>query len=95
MEERDQKILAFYIALTDVYRDEEDRDLSSVPAIKISDDGEMTEDIYCILRAVHMLLMKITGNDDMDLLDTIATFNRLVFKFSELSEENTRVNIDD
>lgn len=88
MEERDQKILAFYIALTDVYRDEEDRDLSSVPAIEISDDGDVTEDVYCILRAVHIMLMKITGNYDMDVLDAVAILNRVVFRFTKKEEES-------
>lgn len=87
MEERDQKILAFYIALTDVYKDEEERDLSSIPAIKISDNGDVTEDFYCILRAIHIMLMKTTGNDDMDVLDAVAMLNRVAFRFLEQPQE--------
>ena len=55
--------------------------------IELPEDGNMTEDIFCMLKAIHTMIVKIVGDEDMDLLDTIAMLNRLVFQFGEKKDE--------
>ncbi len=91
MDNREQKTLTFLIALSDVYKEDDDRELNCMSPIELPDNGDMSEDIYCMLKAIHAMLIKITGDNNMDLLDTIATLNRLVFQFKEetASEEES------
>lgn len=91
MDNREQKTLTFLIALSDVYKKDDDRELNCMSPIELPDNGDMSEDIYCMLKAIHAMLIKITGDNNMDLLDTIATLNRLVFQFKEetASEEES------
>lgn len=87
MDNREQKTLTFLIALSDVYKEEDDRELNCMSPIKLPEDGNMTEDIFCMLKAIHTMIVKIVGDEDMDLLDTIAMLNRLVFQFGEKKDE--------
>ena len=87
-QEREQKTLTFIIALSDAYKNEEERELNCMPPIEISENGDMTEDIFCMLKAIHAMLIKIMGDENMDLLDTLAVLNRIVFQFSEKEEKN-------
>ena len=87
MNNREQKTLTFLIALSDVYKEEDDRELNCMSPIKLPEDGNMTEDIFCMLKAIHTMIVKIVGDEDMDLLDTIAMLNRLVFQFGEKKDE--------
>ena len=41
-----------------------------------------------MLKAMHLMIVKIMGDEDMDLLDTIAMLNRLVFRFREKKDES-------
>lgn len=41
-----------------------------------------------MLKAMHLMIVKIMGDEDMDLLDTIAMLNRLVFRFGEKKDES-------
>lgn len=86
MDNREQKTLTFLIALSDVYK-EDDRELNCMSPIELPEDGNMTEDIFCMLKAIHTMIVKIVGDEDMDLLDTIAMLNRLVFQFGEKKDE--------
>lgn len=79
----EQKILTFMVALMDVYKDEEERELNVISPIEFPQNGDMTEDIYCMLRAIQMIVMRITGDNDMDVLDVIAMMNRLAFQYAE------------
>lgn len=83
----EQKILAFMVALTDVYKDEDDRESSVISPIEFPENGDMTENIYCMLRAIQMIIMRITGDDDMDILDVIAMMNRLAFRYAKKASE--------
>lgn len=87
MDNREQKTLTFLIALSDVYKEEDDRELNCMSPIELPEDGNMTEDIFCMLKAIHTMIVKIVGDEDMDLLDTIAMLNRLVFQFGEKKDE--------
>lgn len=87
MDNREQKTLTFLIALSDVYKEEDDRELNCMSPIELPEDGNMTEDIFCMLKAIHTMIVKIVGDEDMDLLDTIAMLNRLVFQLGEKKDE--------
>lgn len=87
MDNREQKTLTFLIALSDVYKEEDDRELNCMSPIKLPEDENMTEDIFCMLKAIHTMIVKIVGDEDMDLLDTIAMLNRLVFQLGEKKDE--------
>lgn len=87
MDNREQKTLTFLIALSDVYKEDDDRELNCMSPIELPEDGNMTEDIFCMLKAIHTMIVKIVGDEDMDLLDTIAMLNRLVFQFGEKKDE--------
>lgn len=86
----EQKILTFMVALMDVYKDEEERELNVISPIEFPQNGDMTEDIYCMLRAIQMIVMRITGDNDMDVLDVIAMMNRLAFQYAEKASDNEK-----
>lgn len=88
MDNREQKTLTFLIALSDVYKEDDDRELNCMSPIELPDNGDMSEDIFCMLKAMHFMIVKIMGDEDMDLLDTIAMLNRLVFRFGEKKDES-------
>lgn len=94
MDNREQKTLTFLIALSDVYKEDDDRELNCMSPIELPDNGDMSEDIFCMLKAMHFMIVKITGDDDMDLLDTIAMLNRLVYQYSEKSAESEEESND-
>lgn len=94
MDNREQKTLTFLIALSDVYKEDDDRELNCMSPIKLPEDGNMTEDIFCMLKAIHTMIVKIVGDEDMDLLDTIAMLNRLVYQYSEKSAESEEESND-
>ncbi len=88
MNNRENKAIAFLIALSDVYKDVDDRELDCISPLTIPENGDMSEDIFCMLKAMHLMIVKIMGDEDMDLLDTIAMLNRLVFRFGEKEDES-------
>ena len=94
MDNREQKTLTFLIALSDVYKEDDDRELNCMSPIELPENGDMSEDIFCMLKAMHFMIVKITGDDDMDLLDTIAMLNRLVYQYSEKSAESEEESND-
>lgn len=72
-----QKALRFLTALTDVYRDEEGRELAVFSKLDLNED--MTEDMTAILIAAHVLCERITGFDG-DLVDFTHTLNKLAIQ---------------
>ena len=94
MDNREQKTLTFLIALSDVYKEDDDRELNCMSPIERPENGDMSEDIFCMLKAMHIMIVKITGDDDMDLLDIIAMLNRLVYQYSEKSAESEEESND-
>lgn len=94
MDNREQKTLTFLIALSDVYKEDDDRELNCMSPIELPENGDMSEDIFCMLKAMHFMIVKITGDEDMDLLDTIAMLNRLVYQYSEKSAESEEESND-
>lgn len=73
----EEKIVRFYSALTDVYRDEDDREMTGMPKMELSTD--ITDDVTAMLLAMHMIVAQATGSDD-DLIDFTHRLNKLAFQ---------------
>lgn len=75
----EEKAMAFATALTDVYRDEENRELEAVGKMKISEN--VTEDFTAMLIAMRMIFMKITRTKDSDIIDFTHILNKLAVQW--------------
>lgn len=75
----EEKAMAFATALTDVYRDEENRELEAVRKMNLSED--VTEDFTAMLIAMRMIFMKITGDTDSDIIDFTHILNKLAVQY--------------
>ena len=82
-----EKIVQFYVAITDMYKNEEDRDASTFEPICISEDGDMTDDIYAMLSAMRLFYEMITHNYDSDMIDFLAILTKITFAKSQLAEK--------
>lgn len=78
-----EKALHFLVAIADVYRDEDRRELNAFDKLQLDDD--VTEDFTAMLLAVYMMAQEITGFDG-DLIDFVHMLNKLAFQY--LMEEN-------
>lgn len=76
----EEKAMAFATALTDVYRDEENRELEAVEKMEFSDD--ITEDFTAMLIAMRVIFMKITGDTDSDIIDFTHILNKLAIQYA-------------
>lgn len=72
-----EKTVRFYSALADVYRDEDDREMTGMPKSELSKD--ITDDVTAMLLAMHMIVAQATGSDD-DLIDFTHKLNKLAFQ---------------
>ena len=70
----EKKAMNFIAALSDVYRDEESRELDAYSAIEFSDD--VAEDFTAMLIAMNLIFDRITGHDG-DLIDFTYVLNKL------------------
>lgn len=70
----EKKAMHFIAALSDVYRDEESRELQAYSAIEFSDD--VTEDFTAMLIAMNLIFDRITGHEG-DLIDFTHVLNKL------------------
>lgn len=82
MFDQNQKIMYFVQAIMDMYQEPEDRDSYNLMPIPLNENGEFTEDMYCMFIALKMIYQKISG-EKCDNLDFITVLNRLVFQFSK------------
>lgn len=85
------KVMQFASALSDCYKDEEDRESEAFPKMELSND-ELTDDFIAMLEAQKFLYERITG-DEQDLLGFTHILNRLAFQHilenqNESEEEN-------
>ena len=71
----EEKALHFVAAISDVYRDEESRELESFSKLELSDD-DMTDDITAMLVAFQFVVQRLTGYDG-DLIDFTHILNKL------------------
>ena len=74
MKKIEEKALMFLTALSDVYREEENRELSVFSKMEIGDD--FTEDFTALLLAMNLMCERITGYDG-DLIDFTHMLNKL------------------
>ncbi|WP_368280231.1 hypothetical protein [Enterocloster citroniae] len=72
-EQFDQKILHFAAALSDVYKEDDEKEGLSLAPL------ELTEDFTAMIYAQWALYRKVTG-DDIDILGFTHLVNRLVFQ---------------
>lgn len=72
----DNKILSFMCALSNAYKDEEDREY--VPKLEMEGNA-LTEDFTAMLYAQFMLYKEITG-DDTDIIGFTHILNRLALQ---------------
>lgn len=91
MSKREEKILTFCTALSDAYREDEKRELNAFSVLKF-EDKELTEDFYCMFRAIMLMYSKIT-DEDCDQLDFLAVLNRLIYQFSLDKQQNDNNDI--
>ena len=70
----EEKAICFLTALSDVYRDEEHRELDAFPKMRITDD--FTEDFTAMLLAMRFIVERLTGYDG-DLIDFTHMLNKL------------------
>ena len=71
----EEKALHFVAAISDVYRDEESRELESFSKLELSTD-DMTDDITAMLVAFQFVAQQLTGYDG-DLIDFTHILNKL------------------
>ena len=71
----EEKALHFVAAISDVYRDEESRELESFSKLELSAD-DMTDDITAMLVAFQFVVQRLTGYDG-DMIDFTHVLNKL------------------
>lgn len=71
--------MIFLTALSDVYRDEEDRELQSLVPLDITEE-DLTQNFQAMIWAMLLFYEKVSGDKGMDPLDFVALINRLVFQ---------------
>ncbi len=78
MKKVEEKALHFLTALSDVYRDEENRELEAFGKMQFSED--VTEDFTAMLLAMKTFFDRLAGNDD-DLIDFTHILNKLAVQY--------------
>ena len=73
-----EKALYFAAALSDVYRDEDSRELGTFSKLELSDD--VTDDITAMLIAFRFVVQQLTGYDS-DLIDFTHILNKLAVQY--------------
>lgn len=73
----EQIILCFQTALSDVYRDEEERQLFAIPKLEIhGDDEDITDHFTAMLYAMFWLIQSLADYDG-DIIDFTHMLNKL------------------
>ena len=70
----EKKALQFAVALSDVYQDEDNRELEAFSKLEMTDDA--TEDITAMLLAMRLVCERLTDYDG-DLIDFTHVLNKL------------------
>lgn len=77
-EQFDQKMLHFAAALSDVYKEDDEKEGLALAPLEMKEDG-LTEDFTAMIYAQWVLYRRVTG-DDIDILGFTHVANRLVFQ---------------
>ena len=80
----EEKAIHFITALTDVYQEEESRELDAFSKLELTDNA--TDDITAMLVAFHFVVQRLTDFDG-DLIDFTHVLNKLVFQHLMRSKE--------
>lgn len=80
-----EKTKRFLVALMDVYKDEEKRELHTLPKIELEDD--FTEDVTAMLAAMCVFVNKTTGSDD-ELIDFTYLLNKLAIQRTFMEDDD-------
>lgn len=80
------KIFAFYTALTNVYKEEEQRE--DVQKMELSEDG--VDDIYAMAMALKLFYIKVTDDKTSDNLDFSYMINRIMHQKAVEEELKTQ-----
>ena len=75
----ENKVMCFFNALVDVYKEPFERETNVIPALELS-ESEITDDFRAIIKALFMFYKNITGDKTMDILGFSHMINRLVFQ---------------
>lgn len=78
MDKFNNKVLHFVSALTDVYREEEEKESTALPALDFAEE-ELTEDFTAMIYAMWGMYCKIT-DDNIDVFGFTHVMNRLVLQ---------------
>ena len=80
MNKTKEKAMQFLVALMDVYRDEENRELEAFGKMEFSED--VTEDFTAMLLAMKVFVDRIVGDAmDNDLIDFTHMLNKLAVQY--------------
>ena len=74
-----EKTVRFYSALTDVYRDEDDREMTGMPKMELSTD--ITDDVTAMMLAMKLVVEQTCGDVTGDLIDFTHTLNKLAVQY--------------
>lgn len=77
----EEKIVRFFVALSDVYREEENRQLCTLEKLGIDLD-DVTGDFTAMLIAMKHMYIRITGDDTSDLIDFTHILNKLAIQYA-------------
>ena len=86
--ERTQNKLIFLTAISDVFRDDEDRELNSVGKVEMPEDGDLTNVITDLFFAFQTFFNMIT-NHGADSIEFISILTRLVCQDQLLRKEDS------
>ena len=78
MKSVENRALRFTVAIVDVYRDEDERELEAFEKLDFSED--LTEDFMAMLLALQLVCKKIS-NFDGDLIDFTHMLNKLAVQY--------------
>lgn len=76
----ENKILRFYCALTDVYRDEDEREMTGMPSLELSGE-DITEDVTAMMLAMKLFVEQTCGDATGDIIDFTHTLNKLAVQY--------------
>lgn len=89
MNKIEEKAITFISAITDVYRDEENRELEAFSKMDLSED--VTEDFTAMLVAMKVIFEGITGDHDSDIIDFTHILNKLAVQHVMEGEKDNAV----
>lgn len=89
MNKIEEKAITFISAITDVYRDEENRELEAFSKMDLSED--VTEDFTAMLVAMKVFFEEITGDHDSDIIDFTHILNKLAVQHVMEGEKDNAV----